>query len=112
MIYRKDNLKNFSHKTAAELSMAIGEQWKNEPPSVRAHYSQLAEEARLKHMEEHPQYKFTPKKRSPYCPKSASKENESTSPAKEQKNVNDPVKPSKAASLIHVKTDEAPRSKV
>ncbi|KAF9399216.1 hypothetical protein BGX21_006611 [Mortierella sp. AD011] len=83
--------------------MAIGEQWKNEPPSVRAHYSKLAEEARLKHEKEHPQYKFTPKKRRPYCPKPTSKENE----PKKKKNVGRPIKPSEAATPIRVTTNEA-----
>ncbi|KAF9345769.1 hypothetical protein BGX26_002761 [Mortierella sp. AD094] len=93
MIYRKEHLKNFSLKTAAALSVAIGEQWRNEPLSVRIQYSRLAEEARQKHLEEHPLYKFKPKKRRPSNPKLTSKENEPTLPADEQKSGDRPVEP-------------------
>jgi hypothetical protein len=43
-------------------AVILGKRWKSEPDEVKAHYKQLADEIKAKHMQEHPDYQYAPRK--------------------------------------------------
>src|SRR5258708_86557 len=70
ILYRKDKFEllrkeaeaeNKPRPIAAEASKIISEAWKNESPEVKKYYNDLAEKEKVRHAEEHPDYKFKPK---------------------------------------------------
>lgn len=69
LIYRKEKhdeiVKSNPNLCNNDISKIIGAQWKNEPQAVKDKYFQLAEEAKLLHMIEYPDYKFKPRKIKP-----------------------------------------------
>lgn len=52
----------FSDSTIGDISKILGAMWRNEPESVRQHYSDMAKADTAKHREKHPDYKYAPRK--------------------------------------------------
>ena len=68
ILYRSDQFQSMRHQSnerisQAEVSRLISQMWKNEQESVRRHYEQMAEQEKLKHQEQYPDYRFCPQKR-------------------------------------------------
>lgn len=63
MLYRKAKQHDIDSNNHQSISRIIGEMWRNESADVKSHYDKLAKEERRRHQEEHPDYKFKPKKR-------------------------------------------------
>ncbi|KAK4211148.1 high mobility group box domain-containing protein, partial [Rhypophila decipiens] len=45
-----------------EISKIIGAQWKNEPEERKAQWKRLADEEKLRHQQQYPGYKYTPRR--------------------------------------------------
>ena len=43
-------------------AVILGKRWKAEPDEVKARYKQLADDIKAKHMQEHPDYQYAPRK--------------------------------------------------
>jgi hypothetical protein len=55
----------FSMKNSCTDFMAaviLGKRWKSESDDVKAHFKQLADEIKAKHMQEHPDYQYAPRR--------------------------------------------------
>ena len=64
MLYRKDNQHKFTDTNNHQsISCVIGEMWRKETAEVKNHYDELSKIAKQKHAEEHPGYKFQPRKK-------------------------------------------------
>jgi hypothetical protein len=43
-------------------AVILGKKWKSEPDEVKAHYKKLADDIKDKHMQDHPDYQYAPRK--------------------------------------------------
>lgn len=43
-------------------AVILGKKWKSEPDEVKAHFKKLANEIKAKHMQDHPDYQYAPRK--------------------------------------------------
>ncbi|KAL8968737.1 MAG: hypothetical protein Q9183_002322 [Haloplaca sp. 2 TL-2023] len=45
-----------------EISKVIGDQWRNSPPELKAHWKNLAEEEKIRHQRQYPDYRYQPRR--------------------------------------------------
>ncbi|KAI8800364.1 high mobility group box domain-containing protein, partial [Cladochytrium replicatum] len=66
MTYRKAVkpllLEQFPYLNNKDLSVVIGQMWGQEEKHIKDHFAKLAEEAKKRHKELYPHYKFQPAK--------------------------------------------------
>ncbi|KAF9207949.1 hypothetical protein BGZ49_010145 [Haplosporangium sp. Z 27] len=63
ILYRIDRAKEYPKLVASTLSTNIALDWSEESLKVKKYYSDLAVEAKRKHLIDYPEYKFCPRKR-------------------------------------------------
>lgn len=80
ILYRKDKhidimarLKNENGVNNNVVSKVVAEMWRNEDVEVKAHYAEMAEEAKRAHSLKYPDYKYRPRKAAPKSAPSLSK---------------------------------------
>ncbi|KAL8873205.1 MAG: hypothetical protein Q9174_001288 [Haloplaca sp. 1 TL-2023] len=45
-----------------EISKVIGDQWRNSPPELKVHWKNLAEEEKIRHQRQYPDYRYQPRR--------------------------------------------------
>jgi hypothetical protein len=77
MLYRQEKQKELNITTrnlhSKELSKVIGTMWKNETKEVGDKFARMAEEEKVYHSQQHPDYKYSPVQKKKNAPSTAKK---------------------------------------